>query len=79
MLVPDDEPEKLEAVRVPVMSASPVTSKSSLIVTAESVSLIAPDKDRVVTPETAPAVVTSKAAESTEKLPPPEKAKAPED
>ena len=36
------------------------------------------DMPRVVTPDIAPAVVTSNAAESTEKLPAPEKAKVPE-
>jgi hypothetical protein len=64
---------------VKVIPVVPATSKSSFISTAELVSEIAPERERVVTPETAPPVVTSKAAESTEKLPPPEKAKAPED
>ena len=63
---------------VKVSPVVPAKSKSSLIVTAESVSEMAPERERVLTPETAPTAVTSKAALSIEKLPPPEKARAPD-
>src|SRR3989338_5657128 len=49
---------------------APLTVRSSPTVTAESESEIAPDRESVVMPERAPAVETSNAVESSEKLSP---------
>lgn len=54
---------------VKVKPVVPATSRSSLIVTAESVSEIAPDREKVVAPEIAPAVVIFKALEVRAKVP----------
>ncbi len=61
-----------QVVNAPLDSVmvAPDTVKSSLIVTALSVSEIAPDNDSVVTPLTAPAVSTSNALELILKLSP---------
>ena len=49
---------------------APLILRSSLMVSALSVSVMSPERERVVTPLTAPRVVTSNALESIEKLSP---------